>query len=417
MVPVPAFASWAEFNADCPSPYVQLAAYPLLSPTKRASEEEESWAILARVTRVASGPPPADHLVVSHAVVGDTTSSYSLWDAQLTGALAVLHSGTAPYTTLTSVDAAGTVQWSVSGNGVTAVAGRLTTAMVAVFDGSVSDKASSGHIVAYNAGGGVRFRRASSASYVYLLCDTLTRLVWAQQSPDRQARLFVYQAGVVHQLTLPNTRCWLSIESASAEGDRVCLALTGVRGKSYYSPTYWIRVSAAGVPSIVSGTTTEWIGASLNPSGTYAAVMSINDGPNYWVRFGRFAGRQLPSEVTGLVYTGAKRIFVTGGYAEESSTGSWAASTAEVISLPSLTVGWERTWLVPDMAFRFDPAVDYLLLIDPTAGTPMATNTKTGDSYAIPGIYADIVPVAGGKLATISGTGVVSYIDNPAFGK
>ncbi len=259
----------------------------------------------------------------------------------------------------------------------------------------------------------MRYTRSFSASYVCPLCDTPTRLVWVTQSATKVVRLFVRQSGVVRQLKLPGTGK-LSIQAASASATRVCLQVFGVKGNAYASPTYWIRITKAGVPQIAARSVTDWVAAALSPSGAYAAVTSDPDGPNHWVRFGAFSGRPLAGEDNSLIYVGPRSVFVYGSYTYNAGSDHWAATTARVIDLPQLYTGWERTWLVSDMSFRFDPAIDYVAWTDPATGTNEVTSMDDWTTAALAGSYADVVPVAGAKLATVTTTGTVAYIANPA---
>lgn len=132
------------------------------------------------------------------------------------------------------------------------------------------------------------------------------------------------------------------------------------------------------------------------------------------MRFGAFSGRPLAGEDNGLIYVGPRSIFIAGSYGESAGNDHWGATTARVVDLPQLSTDLERTWLVMNVAFRFDPAIDYVAWTDPTTGTNEVTSMDGWATAALAGSYADVVPVAGAKLATITTTGTVAYITNPA---
>jgi hypothetical protein len=244
------------------------------------------------------------------------------------------------------------------------------------------------------------------------LCDTAKRLCWVQQSPTKLIRVFVRQSGVTHGLTLP-VKGSLYCEAASANGTRLCLTLFGVRHGAFRSPTYWIRITSTGKPVIASHGVTDWVYVAMSPSGSHAAVICMPDWPNRWVSFGKFTGSLLPGEATGSLTVGRSRVLVMGSYSFSNGANSWAASTIQVIGLPSLVTWWERTWLTADMMCRSDPAIDNLAWVDPVSGGFQVTNVDTWDVADLAGTYADVVPVASGSLATLSTDGVLSYIANP----
>jgi hypothetical protein len=185
--------------------------------------------------------------------------------------------------------------------------------------------------------------------------------------------------------------------------------------------TYWMRVGSAGVPVIVSHRVTDWVGASLTPSGDKAVILTsggVGDGPNWWVSFGRFAGGRLPGNDAGEVYASQQRIFEQGGYNYSGGSVSWGARTVAVFDR-SLMPLYKRTWVFDNdtssIWFRHDASLDELAGLDNT-GALTVINVDSWAIATVPGTYADAVPLGNGRLATMTPEGTLAFTANPVAG-
>ena len=162
---------------------------------------------------------------------------------------------------------------------------------------------------------------------------------------------------------------------------------------------------------------TDWVSVSLSPGGAWAAVMTGDDQPNVWLRFGRFSGRDLPGEDAGEIEVGSQAIFEMEGYSYSSDTTSWGVYTAEVLGRPALMPLYKRAWVNDgksgDVWFNTDPDIGWLTSLNATPGSLTVVNLMTWDTVTISTVYVDAMPVKGGQIATLTDTGTLAYIANP----
>jgi hypothetical protein len=347
---------------------------------------------------------------------GDAATTYSLWDAQPSGALIAAWGS---LTTVTATDATGKTAWSVSGQDVWTVSGVLPAAMAAVFNNPDPNVLRSGTLYAYNADGSVRFQKSFTKAFVQPLCDTSKRLVWVEVSAKRVTRVFVRQGSVTHSVALPYRASKASFPNpaaCSANGSHLAVGTFMRTPNVWRDQVYWIAVSRSGVPVIVSHRMTDWVSVSLSPEGAWAAVMTGDDQPNLWLRFGRFSGRYLPGEDTSEIEVGSQAIFEMEGYSYSSDTTSWGVDTAEVLGRPTLIPIYKRAWVndgQSDVWFNTDPDIGWLTSLNATPGSLIVVNLMTWDTAVVPTVYVDAMPVKGGQIATLTDTGTLAYIANP----
>jgi hypothetical protein len=360
----------------------------------------------------------------AEALLRDDFASHGIWDAQPTGTLVYTMTGVAPEMTLTATDASGTPVWSVAGGDVSAASGTLPAAFVAVFAGSDPNPLRSGELVAKNADGTVRFRKTFTNEFVQPLCDTSKRLVWVEVSAKAVTRVFVRQGSTTHTVALPYrpTRAGFPMFAASSAGGSRLIVGTNLPSTDRRRVmTSWLRVSRSGVPSIVSRGITDWVYVALSPSGDKAAVMTseaVGGVGNRWVSFGRFSGRLFEGEDSGQMDVSAHRIFVQGRYTFGDGQDGWSTHTVTVLDHSPMMI-YKRAWTFDDGSssiwFRHDPGIRYLAGVVNTG----ALTTINVDTYAIasvPGTYADAVPLADGRLTTLTPEGVLDIIPNPVAG-
>jgi len=355
----------------------------------------------------------------------DSSTSYGIWDAQPTGALVYTRSDSAPEMTLTATDATGKTAWSVAGGDVWAASATLPAAFVAVYAGSDPNVLRSGELRAYKADGTLRFHKAFKSAFVQPLCDTQTRLVWVEVSAKKVTRVFVRQGSRTRSLALgyrPPQASFPNPTASSTNGGRLAVGAYMHKTDRWRTMMYWLRVSGAGVPRVVSHAVTDWPYLAMSPDGTKAAVISDRNPPeasrNLWVDFGKFSGRLLPGDPPTEMEVGPQRIFEMGGYGYGNDSIAWNTSTVAVIDW-SMQYAYQRAWTwnnsTDSIWFRHDPAISYLAGID-TSGALTAINVDTWAMATVPGTYADALPVAGGRVATITPAGVLNYIVNPVAG-
>jgi hypothetical protein len=343
---------------------------------------------------------------------------HGIWDAQPTGALVYTRTEVTPEMTLTATDATGTAVWSVETGDVSAATGTLPAAFVAVFANPDSNVLRSGELRAYNADGTVGFHKTFADKFVQPLCDTPTRLVWAEVSAQKVTRVFVRQRSVTRSIALPYRppkAFFTNPAASSADGSHLAIGVYMNDPNRWRMMLYWLRVSRAGVPSIVSHRVTDWSYLALSPDGSKAAVMPPESSPNLWVGFGKFAGRPLPAQGLLEIGVGSRRIFAQGGYNYESESAAWSSSTVTVLDW-ALSPEYQRTWVWDNVTsgiwFRHDAGIRYLAGIDHT-GALTAIDVDTYAIAAVPGIFADAVPLGDGTLVTVTPAGVLGFIPNP----
>jgi len=350
-----------------------------------------------------------------------------IYDAQPTGTLALTMSDVAPEAKLVATDASGATVWSVETGDAWAATGTLPAAFVAVFPDPDPNVLRSGELRAYNADGTVRFQKAFENRFVQPLCDTPTRLVWAEVSAQRVTRVFVRQGSTTRSVALPyrpSKAGFVNPAASSADGSRLAVGVYMHKQDRYGTMIYWLRVSRAGVPSIVSHGVTDWPYLALSPDGSHAAVMSSRNAPeasrNLWVEFGKFTGRLLPGsgDNAGEIGVAKWRIFEQGGYSYQSDAVAWGTSAVAVVDW-SMQYMYQRAWVWDNASgsiwFRHDPGIFQLAGVDSTG----ALTVISVDTYAIatvPGTYADAVPLADGRLTTLTREGVLDTIPNPVAG-
>jgi hypothetical protein len=343
---------------------------------------------------------------------------YGIWDAQPMGTLVYTRTEVAPEMTVTATDASGTAVWSVATGDVWGATATLPAAFVAVFTDPDSNVLRSGELRAYDADGTVRFRKSFADKFVQPLCDTPTRLVWAEVSAQRVTRVFVRQGSTTRSIMLPYRppeASFINPATSSADGSRLAVGVYMNKPNAWRMTMYWLRVSRAGVPSIVSRKVTDWSYQAMSPDGAKAAAMPPDSSPNLWVDFGRFTGRQLPAQGLLEIGVGPRRIFAQGGYTFESDAAAWGTSTVAVLDW-ALYLEYQRAWVWDNVTsgiwFRHDPDIRYLAGVD-TTGALTAINVETYAIAPVPGVFADAVPLADGRMAVVSPTGVLSNIPNP----
>ncbi len=257
-----------------------------------------------------------------------------------------------------------------------------------------------GALRAYDAHGLVQFRKRFENKFVQPLCDTPKRLVWVEVSAKAVTRVFVRQGSTTHTVALPyrpQRASFPMLAASSAAGSRLIVGMSMPSTDRRRVMTCWLRVSRSGVPSIVSRGITDWVSASLTPSGDKAAILTasgLGDGPNWWVSFGQFHGRMLPGNDAGMLDASSQRIFEQGAYSYSSDTATWGATTVEVFDR-SLFAVYKRTWTFDDDSssiwFRHDGRIDRLAGVDNT-GALTVINVGSWAITTLPGPYADAVP-------------------------
>jgi hypothetical protein len=350
---------------------------------------------------------------------------YGIYDAQSTGALLYSMQEAAPQMTLTATDAAGAVVWSTETGDTWAASGTLPAALVATFVNPDPNVVRDGDLIAYGATGAVTFHKSFKREFVQPLACTTKRLVWAETTAKAVTRVYVRQGGKTHSLALsyvPPKAHFLAPASASADGRCILLGeYMPVSANRSLHMTYWVKVDPSGRPRLVSHRATEWVGASLTPSGDRAAIMtsqSIGGVGNLWMSFGRFAGPEFAGENAGDVYASATRIFEQGGYTYGSESIAWGTTSVSVFDR-SLTAIYQRAWTFEDdhssVWFTHDRRLAYLAGTT-NAGLVTVMNVDDWDTQVLPGAWAAVTPTSDGRLATMTTTGAFSYIPNPVAG-
>lgn len=351
-------------------------------------------------------------------------ASYGIYDAQPTGTLVYASTDGTPAMTLTATDSTGKTVWTASAGDIWSASGTLPAALVASFPDADPNVLRDGEIRAYDTDGHTTFRRKFAHKFAQPLADTGKRLVWIEVSAKAVARVCVRQGGSTRAVALPYVppkAHFVNPAASSADGSRVIVGIYMPSNGQRSVKTYWLRVSRAGVPRIVSRGITDWVDASLTPSGDKAAILTsdgLGDGPNWWVSFGRFHGGMLPGNDAGMLDASAQRIFEQGAYSYGSDSGGWGATTVEVFDR-SLFAIYKRTWTFDNdsssMWFRHNGQIDRLAGVD-NKGALTAINVGSWAIATIPGTYADAVPIDGGRLATITPGGTLGFIDDPVAG-
>ena len=227
----------------------------------------------------------------------------------------------------------------------------------------------------------------------------------------------------IGSLTRDTRAFFINPAAASADGSRLAVGVYMNNPSRWRTMMYWLRVSRAGVPRIVSHRVTDWPYLALSPDGSNAAVMSSRNAPqasrNLWVAFGKFTGRLLPAGANSSEIGVAKwRIFEQGGYSYQSDTVAWGTSEVSVVDW-SMQYMYQRAWVWDDSAgsiwFRHDPAIFNLAGIDNT-GALTVINVDTYAIASVPGTYADAVPLSDGRLTTLTPEGVLDISPNPVAG-
>jgi hypothetical protein len=361
------------------------------------------------------------------AVVRDASVQHWIYDAQPSGTLALTRTEVAPEATLAATDATGATVWSVETGDAWAATGTLPAAFVAVFPEPDPNVLRSGELRAYNADGTVRFHMAFENKFVQPLCDTPQRLVWAEVSAQGVTRVFVRQGSTSRAVALPyrpRKAYFINPAASSADGSRLAVGVYMDSPSRWRTMIYWLRVDRAGVPTIVSHGVTDWPYLALSPDGSHAAVMSSRNAPeasrNLWVEFGKFTGRLLPGggDNAGEIGVAKWRIFEQGGYSYQSDTAAWGTSEVAVVDW-SMQYMYQRAWVWDNASssiwFRHDPGIFNLAGID-NSGALTVINVDTYAISRVPGTYADAVPLADGRLTTLTREGVLDTIPNPVAG-
>jgi len=371
---------------------------------------------------------PGAPLKATGELVKDAWVMYGIWDAQATGTLTYTMTETAPEMTLAATDAAGAPVWSAQGGDVWAATGTLPEALVAVYTDPDPNKLRDGTLRAYNADGSVRFEKAFTNKFVQPLCITAKRLVWVEVSGRRVTRVYVRQGSTTRSIALPYRPPFASFPDPAASSVRGRKLVVGAYmhfPDKWRTKTYWLRVSSKGVPSIVSSKVTDWVYLALSPDGLHAAV--ISDRIPYatsrclWVEFGKFGGRLLPGDALaiGQMDVSRYRIFQQGGYSFASETVGWSTYSVAVVDWTWWGTSYQRAWVWDRETgwiwFRHDPDIVCLAGVD-DAGALTVVNAETWDIATVPGMYAEAVPLADGRLALMSATGELSFIANPVAG-
>ena len=250
---------------------------------------------------------------------------------------------------------------------------------------------------------------------------TAKRLVWIETSAKAVTRIFVRQGSTTRTVALPYVppkAHFNNPAAASVSGRRLIVGTYMPSTSRRAVMTCWLRVGRTGEPRVVGRGITDWVAASLTPSGDKAAVLTsggLGDGPNWFVSFGKFHGGMLPGNDAGMIHASARRIFEQGAYSYVSDTVSWGAATVEVFDR-SLTGIYKRTWTFEDESssiwFRDNGRIDRLAGVDDT-GALTAINVDTWAIASVPGMYADAVPIDGGRLATMTPDGTLAFIADP----
>jgi len=364
---------------------------------------------------------------VADAVLRDAWVQHWLYDAQPSGTLALTVTDVAPEATLVATDASGATVWSVETGDAWAATGTLPAAFIAIFPDPDPNVLRSGELRAYNADGTIRFEKAFENEFVHPMCDTPARLVWAEVSAQRVTRVYVRQGATTRSVALPYRSPeagFVNPAASSADGSRLAVGVYMRNPSKWRTMIYWLRVSRAGVPSIVSHRVTDWPYLALSPDGSHAAVMSSRNAPdasrNLWIEFGKFTGRLLPGggDNAGEIGVAKWRIFEQGSYSYESDDAAWGTSEVSVVDW-SMQYMYQRAWVWDDAAgsiwFRHDPGIFMLAGVDNT-GALTVINVDTYALATVPGTYADAVPLADGRLTTLTREGVLDIIPNPVAG-
>jgi hypothetical protein len=344
------------------------------------------------------------------------------FDAQSTGVLYASLQDATPQTSLTATDAAGAPVWSLSVGDVSVATGTLPAALVATFGDPDPNVLRDGDLSAYDASGKVTFHKSFKREFVQPLACSTRCLVWIETTRKAVSRVYVRQGGKVRSVALPYVppkAHFLSPASASANGRAVLVGEylpRAVNGSLLM--TYWVRVSSAGVPQLVSHHVTQWVGAALTPRGDNAAVMtsqSIGGVGNLFVPFGKFTGPEFAGENAGEVYASNARIFEQGGYSYSNETLGWGTWSVNVFDR-SLTPVYQRAWTFDDDSssvwFSHDAGVKFLAA-KTSAGVVTVMNTDTWATQVLPGDWAAVTPTSDGRLATLTNAGVFAYLPNP----
>jgi hypothetical protein len=356
---------------------------------------------------------------------GDAWVRHGIWDAQPTGTLVYTMQDVAPWMTLTSTDATGRTVWSMASGDISAASGALPAAFIAAFPDPDPNVLRSGDLTAKNADGTTRFRKTFKNKFVQPLCDSPARLVWVEVSAKAVTRVFVRQGSTTRSIAMPYApprAAFTNPAASSADGSRLIVGASMRSTSKRRVMTYWLHVSRSGVPSIVSHGVTDWVSASLTPSGDKAAILTsdgLGDGPNWWVSFGKFRGGMIPGNDAGMLDAGEQLIFEQGAYYYgDGDTTSWGATTVEVFDR-SLMAMYKRTWTFDDASsslwFRHDGRIDRLAGVD-NKGALTVINVNSWAITTVPGTYTDAVPIDGGRLATMTPDGTLVFIPDPVPG-
>ena len=239
--------------------------------------------------------------------------------------------------------------------------------------------------------------------------------------------MFVRQGSTSRAVALPyrpKKAYFINPAASSADGSRLAVGVYMDNPSRWRTMIYWLRVNRAGAPTIVSHGVTDWAYLALSPDGSHAAVMSSRNAPeasrNLWVEFGRFTGRLLPGggDNAGEIGVAKWRIFEQGGYSYQSDTAAWGTSEVAVVDW-SMQYMYQRAWVWDNASssiwFRHDPGIFNLAGID-NSGALTVINVDTYAIASVPGTYADAVPLADGRLTTLTREGVLDTIPNPVAG-
>ena len=118
--------------------------------------------------------------------------------------------------------------WSVETGDAWAATGTLPAAFVAVFPDPDPNVLRSGELRAYNADGSLRFTKAFEDKFVQPMCDTPTRLVWAEASARKVTRVYVRQGTTTRSVALPYRppkASFVNPAASSADGSRLAVGI------------------------------------------------------------------------------------------------------------------------------------------------------------------------------------------------
>jgi hypothetical protein len=326
---------------------------------------------------------------------------------------------------LTGTDATGATVWSVESGDIWSASGRLPAAFVATFPNGNPNVLRDGELRAYNADGTTRFHKTFTRKFVQPLADTARRLVWIETSAKAVTRIYVRQGSTTHTLVLPpgaQKAHLINPVAASADGRRIVVGQYLPRAiNGPLVQTDWVTVSRTGIPSIVSQGITQWVYASLSPTGDKAAVMTseaVGGVGNRWVSFGKFSGRLFEGEDSGQMDVSARKIFVQGAYTFGDDQLGWSTYSVTVLDHTPMML-YKRAWTFDDATssiwFRHDGQILCLAGVD-SSGALTVINTDTWAIASVPGTYADAVPIDGGRLVTMTTDGTLAFIADPVAG-